>query len=208
MLNEKNRYIGKLFIIAAPSGGGKTSVALGVVDILKNSIPIEKVTTFTTRKIRQNEVPGLDYHFLSVEKFLELKKQGLFLETTKYGGNYYGSPASIVPELKKGKSFIMITDIAGAKNFKSNILPEAVTIWLSVESFAVLTERLKKRNTEIGAALNKRLQLAGKEIAQEDAEHFFQYHVLNDDLNKTIQAVSEIIKNELDSINLKKATDW
>lgn len=197
MTNTEKQCRGKLFIMAAPSGGGKTSVANGVVNFLKNLISIVKVTTFTTRKIRLNEVPGQDYHFLSVEKFLELKNQGVFLETTEYNGNYYGSPYSIVAELKNGKSFIMITDIAGAKNFKNNILPEAVTIWLTVPSLKILRERLEKRNTENQEALDKRLRLAEKEIAQEAYEHFFQYHVLNDDLNKAIQAVAQIIKTEL-----------
>lgn len=183
--------------MAAPSGGGKTSVANGVVANLSGLISIEKVITFTTRKMRTNEEPGQDYHFVSVEKFLDLKKQGVFLETTEYNGNFYGSPYSIVPTLKEGKSFIMITDITGAKNFKKNLLPESITIWLTIPSLKVLRERLEKRNTENAEILNKRLQLAETEIAQESIEHFFDYHVLNDDLSKAIQNVSEIIKNEL-----------
>lgn len=201
LINNKLR--GKLFIISAPSGAGKTSVAEGVVKILQKLMPIEKVITFTTRKIRPGEISEKDYHFISIKEFLTLKKDGGFLETTEYNGNYYGSPASIISKLKAGKSLIMVTDCTGAKNFKNNIFPDVVTIWLTVPSLEVLRQRLENRNTESKEALINRLQLAKTETAQESAEQFFQYHVLNDDLDKTIQNVICIILKEL---NLKSIT--
>jgi guanylate kinase len=188
---------GKLFIIAAPSGGGKTSVALGAVNYFKNIISIEKVITFTTRQPRKNEISGQDYHFVSIDEFRELKNRGEFLETTQYNENFYASPASIISGLKNGKSFIMITDVAGAKNFKHEIIPDAVTIWITIPSLAILQQRLEKRNTESKEVLAKRLKMAESEMAQENREHFFQYHVLNDKLEKAIQEVVLIIKKEL-----------
>jgi len=188
---------GKLFIISAPSGAGKTSVTAGVIKFLQNLISIEKTITFTTRKHRVSEIAGKDYNFISTSEFLALKKEGYFLETTEYDGNYYGSPASIISELKAGKSLIMITDRAGAKNFKNNILPDSVTIWLTVPSLDVLRQRLEHRKTESQCSLDKRLKLAEEEIAQEADEPFFQYHVLNDDLEKSIRSIAKIIQQEL-----------
>ncbi|KKQ32497.1 MAG: Guanylate kinase [candidate division TM6 bacterium GW2011_GWF2_37_49] len=190
---------GKLFIIAAPSGAGKTSVTAGVVKFLQNLISIEKVITFTTRKPRTCEVFGKDYNFISTSEFLALKNEHYFLETTEYDGNYYGSPATIISKLKSGKSLIMISDRAGAKNFKNNILPDSVTIWLTVPSIEALRQRLEQRNTEDKTTLYKRVQIAENEIAQEADEPFFQYHVLNDDLEKSIRSVAKIIQQEISS---------
>ena len=194
---HKINTTGKLFIIAAPSGSGKTSVSVGVVNLLKDLLQIERVITFTTRKPRINEIPGKDYHFISVEQFLELKKRGLFLESTEYNGNFYASSSSIVTELKNGKSFIMVADVAGAKNLKNNIIPSAITIWITVKNLEILKNRLEQRKTDSADVVEDRLKMAESEIKKENAENFFQYHVLNDNLDNTIQTIASIIKKEL-----------
>ncbi len=188
--------IGKLFIISAPSGAGKTSVATSVISKLKDIIPIEKVITYTTRNPRPGEVNGVDYHFIPTQDFLQKQADGFFIETTNYANNFYGSPSSIITDLKKGKSFLVVTDMAGAKNFKNNIMPGAVTIWLTVSEPQELRRRLEKRG-DAEALIKKRLELALEEMAQEAEEKNFDYHVKNDVFEQTVDHVVKIIKQNL-----------
>mgnify|MGYP002349698008 FL=1 len=100
----KNR--GRLFIVAAPSGAGKTSVVTNAISKLRQTIPIERVVTLTTRPQRPGETDGVDYHFLSQKEFLKRKDAGFFIETTKYNDHYYGSPSSIIQDMKDRKSVV------------------------------------------------------------------------------------------------------
>jgi guanylate kinase len=187
---------GKLFIITAPSGAGKTSVTKAVILKLKNILPIEKVITYTTRQPRPGEVSGVDYHFISTQDFFKKQAEGFFLETTNYANNFYGSPSSIIKDLKNGKSFIVVTDMAGAKNFKNNIMPGAVSIWITVSDPKELCSRLEKRG-DPKALIEKRLKLALEEMAQEAAQQNFDYHVKNDDFDRAVNEVIRIIKQNL-----------
>lgn len=187
---------GKLFIIAAPSGAGKTSITLAVIEKLKNILPIEKVITYTTRQQRAGEIDGVDYHFLSKETFLNKMHAGFFIETTIYNDHYYGSPASIFSDMKKGKSFILVADMAGAINFKTNLKQDATLIWISVSSTQELRRRLEKRG-DPKDVIEKRLRLAIEETSQVAQEKIFNYHVLNDCFDSAVQNVVEIIKNSL-----------
>ncbi|MFH1254132.1 MAG: guanylate kinase [bacterium] len=188
---------GRLFIVAAPSGAGKTSVVTNAISKLKPNIPIERVITFTTRSQRPGEVDGVDYYFLSEEEFLKRKTKNFFLETTKYNGYYYGSPSSIIQDMKNGKSFILITDTAGANNFKKNIMPDAVMIWITVSSIEELRKRLEKRKTDSPEAVEKRLKIAHYEMARETKEKNFKYHVQNNNLDDAVNEIIKIIKQNL-----------
>jgi guanylate kinase len=189
---------GCIFIITAPSGAGKTSVTTNVISKLKGIIPIEKVITITTRPKRVGEVNGVDYVFLSNEEFLKREKTGFFLETTKYNENYYGSPASIVQDMKNGKSFIIITDTVGAINFKKNIIPDAVTIWITVPDIEELRKRLEKRKTDSREVIEKRLKIAKEDMEREANENQFDYHVQNNNLDQAVDDVIKIIKQTLE----------
>lgn len=197
MKNKGRLLKGRLFIIAAPSGAGKTSVVTKVISKLSPFIPIERVITFTTRPVRPNEIDGVDYYFLSQEEFLKRKKNDFFLETTMYNGYYYGSPISIIQDMKNGKSFIIITDPAGADNFKKNIMPDAVTIWITISDIQELRRRLEKRKTDSPEVVEKRLELARHEIEREAKEKIFNYHVQNNNLDDAVDDVIKIIKQNL-----------
>lgn len=189
---------GHLFIVAAPSGAGKTSVVTNVIEKLKPLIPIERVVTLTTRPQRPGEVNGADYYFLSQEEFLKRKEEGFFLETTMYNGYYYGSPISMIQDMKNGKSFIIITDPAGAENFKKNIMPDAVTIWITISDIHELRRRLEKRKTDSPEVVEKRLEIARHEIEREAKEKNFNYHVQNNNLNDATNDIIKIIKQNLE----------
>ena len=197
MKNNGQLLKGRLFIVAAPSGAGKTSVVTNVISKLSPFIPIERVITFTTRPVRPGETNGIDYYFLSQEEFLKRKEEGFFLETTKYNGYYYGSPISMIQDMKNGKSFIIITDPAGADNFKKNIMPDAVTIWITISNIQELQKRLEKRKTDSPEVVEKRLEIARHEIEKEAKEKSFNYHVQNNNLDDAVDDIIKIIKQNL-----------
>jgi guanylate kinase len=187
---------GKLFILSAPTGGGKTTVATNVLHIVGTKYPFSRVITYTTRLQRAGEQNGTDYHFVTEADFLKKKAEDFFLETNQYDGKWYGSPRSIIDDLKKGKSFLAITDRNGARAWKRNS-PEAVLIWLDVSDVAIITQRLHKRG-DPEETIKRRIAIAAQEIAEEKQEHFFDHHVMNEDLATAVRKVTDIICKEIE----------
>jgi len=190
---------GKLFVISAPSGAGKTTIANTVIEKLGSFYPISKVITYTSRQPRSNEIPGKDYCFVSKNDFFEKKERGFFLETTEYNGEWYGSPQSMIDDLERGLSFIIITDIIGAKTI-SNRMHSSVLIWLAPPSAAVLRNRLLKRGTENLAQVEARIALSQEEMDQERRENFFHYRIINDSFDVAAKELCEIIKTEIEKV--------
>jgi guanylate kinase len=194
---KKNHYkTGLLFIISSPSGGGKTTIAKNVIVKLKRDFPITKVITYTSRQPRNNEVHGRDYFFISKIEFLQKVQEDFFLETTKYNGELYGSPMSIIKEIKNEKSFIIVTDRDGAKNY-SKLINTAILIWIVPPSLQILKNRLIKRSTETEAEIDMRIKLAKNEIQREQNNKIFKYYIVNDGLEEAIDKISLIIIKEI-----------
>ncbi len=193
---------GKLFIIAAPSGTGKTTIALQIISRLEKKIPLSRIITYTTRPIRLGEQNGRDYFFLEKKEFLKKIAQNFFLEVNNYNGECYGSPSSFINEMQQGKSFIMVTDRSGAITLKKSI-PETVTIWISPPSLQELELRLKKRGTENDTEIRKRLAIAQREIALEQQDPVFQVHIVNTVLEDTVETLCVLIEQEINKIPLK-----
>ncbi|MBS1987456.1 guanylate kinase [Candidatus Dependentiae bacterium] len=193
---EKSTNIGKLFVISACSGAGKTSVSRALLKKYGNDFNLKKVITSTSRSPRSGELNGVDYNFLSVDEFKSHINQGFFLETTEYAGNFYGSPASILKDLEQGKSYLMVTDRPGALVIKK-LVPAAVLIWLLVPDFQTLCQRLQNRGTDSPEVIARRLALAQEEMSQEQDERSFDYHVQNNVFDITVEQVKNIIEQEL-----------
>ncbi|MCB9493576.1 MAG: guanylate kinase [Epsilonproteobacteria bacterium] len=187
---------GKLFVIAAPSGAGKTTVARGVVDKLAVELPIEKVVTYTSRPMGPGEIEGYDYYFLSPVEFKRKINEGFFLETTQYAGHYYGSPRSIINGMATGNVYVMVTDLAGVHTLK-RLIPEAVMIGLYVSDSTALRDRLTKRGREYGQALEQRIAFAAEEMKQLAQDETFEYRVRNDVLDEAIQEIKNIIRHKM-----------
>lgn len=190
--------IGRLFIVSAPSGAGKTSLTNYVVQALSPQFDISKIITYTTRPPREGEVSGIDYHFISRPEFERKKAAGQFLETTEYNGNFYASPRSIIDDLNHGKSFFLVLDRPGAKNVK-NLIENPVLIWLSVPNEQTLKERIINRGTESQEILEQRLALAQQELQDEQSDPTFPHHVINNNFEQAAQEIIDIIKKELNS---------
>jgi len=193
-MNTKNK-IGKLFIISAPSGAGKTSISKEVINRIGKTFNLSKVVTFTSRPPRDREINGKDYNFLSPEKFQEYAKKGHFLESTQYNHKMYASPASIKDNLENNKSLILVVDKDGAKAASKKI-PEATTIWITIPRINDLKHRMEKRG-ESQSEIEKRLTLANVEITEESKHHFFKYHVMNEHFDNAVQDVIKIITDEM-----------
>lgn len=190
---------GKVFIISAPSGAGKTTVANEVIKRLqKNNYPISKVITYTTRPPRKDEINGIDYYFLSKEEFENKQKNSFFLETTVYNDKLYGSPASVLEELELGKSFVFVTDLAGVKSL-SKKFEDPCCIWINAPSIDDLRKRLVSRGSNTEKQIEERINLAKEEIKEaEELKRLFNYYVVNDSFEETVNDLMDIIKKTFD----------
>ncbi len=187
-----------LFIVmSAPSGCGKTTL---IDMLLQEYSDIVYSISCTTRKPREGEEDGLDYHFLTRERFEELLKQNAFLESAKVHDNYYGTlKAPIIEVLNEGNSMILDIDVQGAAKVRdyvrnlSNTDPLKigyVDIFISPPSMEALRERLEGRGTDSQEVIEKRLHNAEGEIARA-GEYMFQ--VTNDDLSHCYKRLCDLI---------------
>lgn len=190
------RKQGKLFIISAPSGAGKTSLVHALIKEHGTLLNIYRVITYTTKQPRPGEMAGVDYHYLSHEEFLQKKEEGFFLEVTDGLGHFYGTPRDILEECYRGKSPILIIDREGARTIKAQC-PEAVCIWIHVPSLEQLMQRLRSRGADSAEQIARRIARAEKEMKEEGEVRFYTHHVTNDIFENAFNNLTKIIKDEL-----------
>lgn len=187
MPSNKN---GKLFVYAGASGVGKGTI---MKELLKRNDTIKLSVSATTRLPRKGEVDGREYFFVTKEKFEEMIADNGFLEYAKYCDNYYGTPKVYVDEqLEKGYNVFLEIELQGAQNVLK-LRPDAVSIFILPPSVEELERRLRDRGTETEEAILKRLSQA--KVEMEHAK-MYKYTVVNDDLDKAIEDVLEIVRNE------------
>jgi guanylate kinase len=179
---------GKLIVISAPSGSGKTTIAKAV---MKKYPAMLFSVSATTRPRRPNETEGKDYFFLSNDEFKARVDRGELVEWEEIYGNYYGTLKSEVDRaLSQGQVMLFDVDVKGALSIKTMYGYDAVLIFIKPPSFEVLKERLTNRQTEDEAALKRRLERVAMELRQADQ---FDFQVVNDDLATAIDKVEKII---------------
>ena len=167
---------GKTFIICGPSGVGKGTV---VARLLASDPTLYFSVSATTRAPRPGEVDGVNYHFVTRERFEEMIRAGEVLEHTRYNGNYYGSPAGpIRQELAAGRDVVLEIEVEGAMQVRQRF-PEAVLIFVAPPSYRELEARLTGRGTESPEQIAGRLAAARREMAMAPR---YDYILVNDDV--------------------------
>lgn len=181
-----NNKQGKLFILSAPAGTGKTTL----VRMLTQEFPcVVASISSTTRAPRQGEVDGVDYHFITRTAFDDKVKAGEFLEHVELYGDCYGTSRSWVnKQLAEGKHVILVIDVQGARLLRDKV--KAVTIFVSPPSLEELERRLKRRKTEDASVIEQRLLWAKKEMEARDG---YDYQIVNDDLAVSYQILRSIL---------------
>lgn len=189
---------GKLIVISAPSGTGKTTV---VKKLLQQSTNLEASVSFTTRKMRENEKEGLDYFFVCEKTFTNMIQNDDFLEHATVFGNFYGTEKKSVSEnLKKGVNVILEIDWQGALQIKSS-MPSCVMIFLIPPSKEVLLARLKNRGTDSDQEIAYRFNQAVLDLEQSKK---FDHVLVNDQLDKVVTEIALCIEGRTNKINQSK----
>jgi guanylate kinase len=178
----------RMIIIAAPSGAGKSSF----VERITREVPrLRDTVTYTTRAIRAGESEGNPYHFVSQDKFLELRDQGFFVEWAVVHENLYGTPYYQLDDAwAKDEVIIMDIDVQGADTFKRKF-PDSASIFILPPSIDELRRRVTKRDGRVPTDLEIRMKNAEREIARA-AE--FDFQLINDDFDKSYQEFKKIIE--------------
>ncbi len=187
---------GKLFIISAPSGAGKTSLVDKLLDSIRYRYRIKKVITYTSKPPRFNEKEGRDYYFLTEEAFRKKIDEGFFMEWSDAYRSLYGSPRSIIDEVERGRSYVLIIDRVGAQKI-AELSPNVVLIWIYTKGLDVLRERLNLRGRESAQEIEYRLERARQEIEEELNDPLYDYHILNDDFERALHKLERLVKREL-----------
>ena len=185
---------GIMVILSSPSGAGKTTL----VKLLSKNKNFFVSVSHTTRKPRQNEIRGKDYHFVSDEEFKRLINNGEFLEHAKVFNNFYGTTRSpVIQSLEDGKNVIFDIDWQGADQIKNKKLNyKLITFFLLPPSKEVLFERLSNRDMKDKLIAEQRMREFGRDVL-----HWinYDYVVVNDDLNECYLKIEKLIDAEINN---------
>lgn len=192
---------GMLIVVSGPSGCGKGTV---LAEILKSDRIFYSVSA-TTRSPRPGETDGVNYFFLTKEKFVQLIEEDGMLEYASYCGNYYGTPKRPVEDmLEQGKHVILEIEVQGAMKIMEKH-PEALFVFILPPSLKELERRLNKRGTEAEDVIKKRLSEAAGEIK---LAYKYDYAVINGELSDAVNDLKAIIRaEELKTINSQNNID-
>ncbi len=181
---------GILFVISAPSGTGKSSVAARLLERVPS---LSFSVSYTTRSPRSGEQNGREYHFVDRETFESMIARGELLESASVFGQYYGTATDDVKRtLDSGNNMLLDIDVQGARQVRSGPV-ESVSVMILPPDYQTLEQRLRKRGSEAEQELAKRLA-----ESREEAEDFvnFDYVVVNDDLEETVEGLIAILSAE------------
>ncbi|MDT4289517.1 guanylate kinase [Methylomonas sp. MO1] len=178
---------GKLYIISAPSGAGKTSL---VKQLIAETDDLAVSVSHTTRAMRSGEQDGVDYFFVSVDEFKAMIERQAFLEHAQVFDNFYGTAQQTVEDnLAKGLDVILEIDWQGAQQVR-RMLPESLSIFILPPSIEVLSQRLQNRGQDNPEVIARRMRDAVTEMS-----HYpeYDYLIVNDDFNLALHQLKSIV---------------
>jgi guanylate kinase len=181
---------GRMIVISGPSGAGKSTVVRRL--LTGCSLPLVLSVSATTREPRTGEEHGRDYFFLPRDEFDRRRRAGEFLECKEvFGrGDWYGTLQSqVAAGLADGKWVILEIDVEGMRSVLERY-PDTITIFIHCGGIEELERRLRARNTDSEAAINRRLEVARHELAY---QNHYRYQILNDDVEQSVRQICEIL---------------
>lgn len=181
---------GLLFIVSAPSGAGKTTLVERLVDRLPDLV---KSRSYTSRPARKGETDGVDYNFMTCDRFEGMVRAGEFLEHADVFGNLYGTCAEDTNRLlASGQDVVLVIDVQGARQVRGRGL-ENVAVFVLPPSFEALERRLRGRSQDTEEAIGRRLERAREEV---EAFAEYDYVVVNDDVERCVDRLGAIVAAE------------
>jgi len=207
-MKNKAKKTGILIILTGPTASGKTEIREQMTKKYEN---LKNLVTTTSRKMREKEQEGVDYHFLSPQKFSDKVEAGDFLEYTEYGGNLYGTTKAELNRILKGELLISTMEISGAAKFADRvkesydpdiakiILARTLVIFVDVENDKVLKRRYALRKAGLG---NFETRLMQDKNMETEYGHLFKARIVNND-QEIQEAVSDVEKLMEINLNIK-----
>jgi guanylate kinase len=179
---------GNLFVVAAPSGAGKTSLTRA---LLERDPGIRLSVSYTTRPPRPGEREGVDYHFVTPERFRALQDAGAFLEHAQVHGNWYATGATWLKEqVASGQDVLLEIDWQGARQVRK-LVPDAVHVFILPPSLASLEERLLRRGQDDPGTIARRVKAAREEMRHCDE---FDYVIINQEFASAVDDLAAIVR--------------
>jgi guanylate kinase len=196
-------------VLSAPSGTGKTTICKAILEIFPD---LRQSVSYTTRPPRAGEQDGVDYHFVSRERFQEMIDTGAFVEWAEVYGNRYGTPWAGLDALRaQGYDVILDVDTQGAASIGKRFR-DAISVFVLPPSLEALAGRLRSRGTEDGQALEHRLVKARSVIPEAES---FDYVIVNDDVREAVRDLEAIIRAErsrravrLEQVRSRYPVEW
>ncbi len=193
------RHRGLLFIVSAPSGGGKTTLCKKLLLTFHNSMAYS--ISVTTRKPRPGEKNGRDYWFVSNKQFFDMRKRKLLAEWAKVHDHYYGTPVKFMDDaIASGKDVLLDLDIKGAMKLKEKY-HDAVCIFVAPPSWVELEERIRLRNQDSNKEIQRRLKNARKEMK---FMPLYDHVIINQKLSDALNVLKSIVIVERNRIETER----
>jgi guanylate kinase len=178
-----------LIVLSAPSGAGKTTITRRILD--RHPAEVMFSVSATTRAQRPGERDGVDYYFVTREKFQDLVREGALIEYEEIFGNFYGTPVSEIERVRQmGKSLLFDIDVKGGISIRRKFPNDSLLIFIAPPDLAVLERRLRDRKTEPDETILRRLDRAEMEMAMADQ---YDHIVVNDALDRAVAEVESFI---------------
>jgi guanylate kinase len=181
---------GKLFVITAPSGAGKTSL---IEAVMRADPTLKESVSYTTRAPRAGERNGVDYHFVDEATFRRMRARGEFLESAEVHGNHYGTAKKVILDaVARGDAMILEIDWQGAQQVR-RLYPDCVGIFILPPSVEELERRMRARGQDAEPVIRRRLENAREELTHAGE---FNYVIINKDFETARQELAGIIERE------------